>query len=161
MPTEALVWDDLGAAFKISVVSHAWSVDYHSVLPVFKSQIKNCREHWRETAFSKPGIFPATCMLLKDHTLQQGTSVKPMSHGETFPWNCNVTQVSRKIASCNTLDFIKLLQEVSWNSFTKIRTASYSCNGATCFSCHVTRCNRIVKFHQTSFTKKFHRNILA
>ena len=47
----------------------------------------------------------------------------------------------------------------------KYRTASYSCNGARavpwdgakCLSCHVTRCNRTVKFPRTSFTKKFHR----
>ena len=58
------------------------------------------------------------------------------------------------IASCNTVGFVKLFQK----SFTKsMRTASYSCNGAKCFSCHVTRCNRIVKSPRTIFAKTIHR----
>ena len=39
----------------------------------------------------------------------------------------------------------RVTRSVLWNFFMK------------CFSCHVTWCNRIVKFPRTSFTKKFHR----
>ena len=50
-----------------------------------------------------------------------------------FSWNCNSIQVSPKIASLNTAGFVELFQDVSRNSFTKSRTASYSYNGAESF----------------------------
>ena len=52
---------------------------------------------------------------------------------EHFSWNCNAILVSPKIASCDTVGFVKLFQEVSRNSFTKSRTASYSWSGADNF----------------------------
>ena len=52
---------------------------------------------------------------------------------EHFYWNCNAMLVLPKIASCDTVGFVKLFQEVSRNSFTKSRTASYSWSGADNF----------------------------
>ena len=52
---------------------------------------------------------------------------------EHFYWNCNAMLVLPKIASCDTVGFVKLFQEVSRNSFTKSRTVSYSCSGADNF----------------------------
>ena len=80
-----------------------------------------------------------------------------MLHGETL--FVILQRDNRFRLTCNMVGFVKLFIEVSRNSFTKSRTASYTRATALRVSCNsamqVFRCNRIVKFPPTSFTKKF------
>ena len=63
-----------------------------------------------------------------------------------FREKCNAIQVSPIIASCNAVG--------SREAFPLEKQFHEKSNGATCFSCHVTRRNGTLKLPQTSFTER-------
>ena len=116
-----------------------WSFShFHSVQnPSVNAPSKTIKQYWGNTSQGSP--LPWCCLVL--------TLTQPLRMAHSKVGSCKRTnyfretaiEVSPKIASCNTVGFVKLLQEVSRNSFTKSRTASYSCNGAESLiqPCHV------------------------